>query len=297
MKPFPRQGPSRRHSRAVSASPARPAPPATHLRPPQGRIAIGWGDLWAYRDVLYFLTWRDIKVRYKQTALGAAWAILQPLLTMVVFSIFFGALAKIPSGDDPYPVFAYVALVPWTFFANSVTQASNSLVDEEEILTKVYFPRLLVPTAAVLAGLVDVAIAFIVLVGLLLVYGIEPTARVLVVPLLIVFVATTALAVSLWLSALNVRYRDVRYTLPFIVSVWLFASPVAYPSSLVPESWRLIYGLNPMVGVVDGFRWALLGDAEAPGMSLLVSVATVALLFTGGLIYFRRMERSFADAV
>jgi lipopolysaccharide transport system permease protein len=281
----------------VSASPARPALPATHLRPSQGRIAIGWADLWAYRDVLYFLTWRDIKVRYKQTALGAAWAILQPLLTMVVFSIFFGRLAGIPSGDDPYPVFAYVALVPWTFFANSVTQASNSLVDEEDILTKVYFPRLLVPTAAVLAGLVDVAIAFVVLFGLLLVYGIAPTARVLVVPLLIVFVATTALAVSLWLSALNVRYRDVRYTLPFIVSVWLFASPVAYPSSLVPESWRLIYGLNPMVGVVDGFRWALLGDAEAPGMSLLVSVATVALLFTGGLIYFRRMERSFADAI
>jgi lipopolysaccharide transport system permease protein len=280
----------------VSASPARPALPATHLRPPQGRIAIGWGDLWAYRDILYFLTWRDIKVRYKQTALGAAWAILQPLLTMVVFSIFFGALAGIPSGDVPYPVFTYVALVPWTFFANSVTQASNSLVDQEAILTKVYFPRLLVPTAAVLAGLVDVTIAFIVLVGLLLVYGIAPTATVLVVPFLIAFVATTALAVSLWLSALNVRYRDVRYTLPFIVSVWLFASPVAYPSSLVPESWRLIYGLNPMVGVVDGFRWALL-DAEAPGMSLLVSVATVALLFTGGLIYFRRMERSFADAV
>ena len=268
-----------------------------HLRPPQGRIVIGWRDLWAYRDVLYFLTWRDIKVRYKQTAVGAAWAILQPLLTMIVFSIFFGALAKVPSGGVPYPVFSYVALVPWTFFANSVTQASNSLVDEQAILTKVYFPRLLVPTAAVLAGLADVAIAFVVLVGLLLVYGIAPTATVLVVPLLIAFVAIAALAVSLWLSALNVRYRDVRYTLPFLVSVWLFASPVAYPSSLVPESWRLIYGLNPMVGVVDGFRWALLGDAKAPGVSLLVSVGMVALLFTGGLIYFRRMERSFADAV
>ena len=281
----------------MSASPARPTLPATYIRPSQGRIAIGWGDLWAYRDVLYFLTWRDIKVRYKQTALGAAWAILQPLLTMVVFTIFFGRLAGISSGDDPYPVFAYVALVPWTFFANSVTQASNSLVEEEEILTKVYFPRLLVPTAAVLAGLVDVAISFTVLVGLLLVYGIAPTAAVLVVPLLIAFVATTALAVSLWLSALNVRYRDVRYTLPFLVSVWLFASPVAYPSSLVPESWRPIYGLNPMVGVIDGFRWALLGNAEAPGVSLLVSIATVALLFAGGLIYFRRMERSLADAI
>ena len=236
-------------------------------------------------------------MRYKQTALGAAWAILQPLLTMIVFSIFFGALAGIPSGDVPYPVFTYVALVPWTFYANSVTQASSSLVDDQAILTRVYFPRLLVPTAAVLAGLVDVAIAFVVLIGLMLAYGIAPTATVLMVPLLIAFAATTALAVSLWLSALNVRYRDVRYTLPFIVSVWLFASPVAYPSSLVPESWRLIYGLNPMVGVVDGFRWALLGDAEAPGMSLLVSLATVAVLLTGGLIYFRRMERSFADAV
>jgi lipopolysaccharide transport system permease protein len=281
----------------MSASPTRSPLRATRLRPPHGRIAIGWADLWEYRDVLYFLTWRDIKVRYKQTALGVGWAILQPLLTMVVFSIFFGALAKIPSGDVPYPVFSYAALVPWTFFANSVTQASNSLVDQEAILTKIYFPRLLVPTAAVLAGLVDVAIAFIVLFGLLPVYGITPTAAVLTVPLLIAFVAVTALAVSLWLSALNVRYRDVRYTLPFVVSVWLFASPVAYPSSLVPESWRPLYSLNPMVGVVDGFRWALLGDAEAPGLSLLVSAAMVALLLTGGLIYFRSMERSFADAV
>ncbi len=216
---------------------------------------------------------------------------------MVVFSIFFGRLGGIPSGDHPYPVFAYVALVPWTFFANAVTQASNSLVDEEEILTKVYFPRLLVPTAAVLAGLVDVAIAFVVLVGLLLAYGITPTTAVLMIPLLVAFAAITALAVSLWLSALNVRYRDVRYTLPFLVSLWLFASPVAYPSSLVPEPWRLIYGLNPMVGVVDGFRWALLGNPEMPGIAMFVSVTVVVVLFAGGLIYFRRMERSFADAV
>ncbi|WP_101948157.1 ABC transporter permease [Mycobacterium sp. 3519A] len=281
----------------MSATPAASVRPRTHIRPSCGSIAIGWKDLWAYRDVLYFLTWRDIKVRYKQTALGAAWAILQPLLTMVVFSIFFGRLGGIPSGDHPYPVFAYVALVPWTFFANAVTQASNSLVDEEEILTKVYFPRLLVPTAAVLAGLVDVAIAFVVLVGLLLAYGITPTTAVLMIPLLVAFAAITALAVSLWLSALNVRYRDVRYTLPFLVSLWLFASPVAYPSSLVPEPWRLIYGLNPMVGVVDGFRWALLGNPEMPGIAMFVSVTVVVVLFAGGLIYFRRMERSFADAV
>ncbi|WP_217644451.1 ABC transporter permease [Geodermatophilus amargosae] len=253
--------------------------------------------MWAYRDLVYFLTWRDIKVRYKQTALGAAWAVLQPVLTMVVFSIFFGRLAGVPSEGVPYPVFAYTALVPWTFFANAVTQASNSLVAQEAMLTKVYFPRLIVPLAAVLAGLVDVSIAFVVLVGLMLAYGTVPTVAILALPLLVVFAAITALAVGLWLSALNVRYRDVRYTLPFIVQLWLFASPVAYPSSLVPEAWRPLYGVNPMVGVVDGFRWALLGGTESPGSAFLVSVAAVVALLVGGLAYFRRMERSFADAV
>jgi lipopolysaccharide transport system permease protein len=269
----------------------------TTIRPPRGRISIDWRELGAHRDLLYLLTWRDIKVRYKQTALGAAWAILQPLLTMVVFSIFFGALAGIPSGSVAYPVFAYVALVPWTFFANSVTQASNSLVEHEGILTKVYFPRLLVPTAAVLAGFVDVGIAFVVLLVMLLVFGVTPGVAVLALPLFLLFAAATALAVGLWLSALNVRYRDVRYTLPFIVQLWLFASPVAYPSSLVPEPWQLLYGLNPMVGVIDGFRWALLSDVPAPGPSLLVSVGAVAVLFVGGLVYFRRTERSLADAI
>ena len=269
----------------------------TVISPPGRGISIGWSDLWAYRDLFYFLTWRDIKVRYKQTALGAAWAVLQPVLTMIVFSIFFGGLAGIPSGDVPYPVFAFVALVPWTFFANAVTQASNSLVSQEAVLTKVYFPRLIVPTAAVLAGLLDVAIALGVLVILLLVYGIVPSVAVLALPLLVLFAAVSALSVSLWLSALNVRYRDVRYTLPFIVQLWLFASPVAYPSSLVPEPWRLVYGINPMVGVVDGFRWALLDVAPAPGWGLLVSVGAVSLLLAGGLAYFRRVERSFADAV
>jgi lipopolysaccharide transport system permease protein len=273
----------------------------THLvntiRPPRGRPRVGWAELWAYRDLFYFLTWRDIKVRYKQTALGAAWAILQPLSAMIVFSIFFGVLAKIPSGGIPYPVFAYTALVPWTFFSTAVVQASNSMVEQEHILTKVYFPRLIVPTAAVLAGLVDVAIAFVVLIGMLLAYGIVPTGAVITLPLFVLFAAVTALAVALWLSALNVRYRDVRYTLPFIVQIWLFASPVVYPSSLVPEPWRLFYGLNPMAGVIEGFRWALLGDVAAPGPELLVSVAAVLLLLAGGLVYFRKMERSFADAI
>jgi lipopolysaccharide transport system permease protein len=258
---------------------------------------VGWAELWAYRELFYFMTWRDIKVRYKQTALGAAWAVLQPLLAMIVFSIFFGKLAGIPSGDVPYPVFAYTALVPWTFFATAVTQASNSLVEQEAVLSKVYFPRLIVPTAAVLAGLVDVSISFVVLVGLLLAYGIVPTAAIVTLPLFVLFAAATALAVSLWLSALNVKYRDVRYTLPFIVQVWLFASPVVYPSSLVPESWRLIYGLNPMTAVIDGFRWALLGEGGAPGPEMLVSVATVIVLLAGGLLYFRGMERDLADAI
>ena len=269
----------------------------TVIRPQRSRTLVEWSELWAFRDLIYLLTWRDIKVRYKQTALGAAWAVLQPLLTMVVFSIFFGKLAGIPSGDVPYPIFAYTALVPWTFFANAVTQASNSLVQQEAILTKVYFPRVIVPIAAVLAGLVDVSIAFVVLVGMMVAFGIVPTAAVLTLPLLVIFAALTALAVGLWLSALNVRYRDVRYTLPFIVQVWLFASPVAYPSSLVPEPWRFLYAFNPMVGVIDGFRWALLGDGPPPGLTLWVSVLVVLALLVGGLAYFRRVERSFADAV
>ncbi|MGY1664586.1 ABC transporter permease [Geodermatophilus sp. SYSU D00696] len=277
-----------------SAEPA--ALRSTIIGPSRGRVRIGWSELWLARDLLYFLTWRDVKVRYKQTALGAAWAVLQPVATMAVFTVFFGVLANIPSGDVPYPVFAYTALVPWTFFANAVVQGSNSLVEQEAVLTKVYFPRLVVPTAAVLAGLVDVMIAFVVLVGLILFYGIVPTVAILTLPLFLLFAAATALAVSLWLSALNVRYRDVRYTLSFIVQIWLFASPVAYPSSLVPEPWRLLYGLNPMAGVIDGFRWALLGD-EAPGPALFVSIAAVAMIFAGGLVYFRRVERSFADAV
>lgn len=273
------------------------APVVTLIRPRRARTLVEWPELWAYRDLIYFLTWRDIKVRYKQTALGAGWAVLQPLLTMVVFSIFFGRLAGVPSAGVPYPIFAYTALVPWVFFANAVTQASNSLVQQESILTKVYFPRLIVPIAAVLAGMLDVSIAFVVLIGMMVAYGIVPTAAVFSLPLLLVFAALTAFAVGLWLSALNIRYRDVRYTLPFVVQVWLFASPVAYPSSLVPEVWRPFYALNPMVGVIDGFRWALLGDVPGPGASFWVSVLVVAGLLVGGLAYFRRMERSFADVV
>jgi lipopolysaccharide transport system permease protein len=253
--------------------------------------------LWEYRELLYFLTWRDVKVRYKQTALGAAWAIIQPVFMMLVFSLFFGKLARVPSDGFPYPIFTFCALLPWQLFAHALTESSNSLVANERLITKVYFPRLVVPIAAVLGGLVDFGIAFIILLLMMFYYGIVPGVAVLALPGLILLAVLTALAVGLWLSALNVKYRDVRYTINFLLQFWLFATPVAYPSSIVPESWRPLYGLNPMAGVVEGFRWALLGKAEPPGLLLAVSVAVVLLLFVGGLYYFRRMEQEFADVV
>jgi lipopolysaccharide transport system permease protein len=253
--------------------------------------------VWAYRELLYFLIWRDVKVRYKQTALGAAWAILQPVMTMVVFSVFFGRLAKMPSDGIPYPVFAFTALLPWQLFAYALSESANSLVSSQNLITKVYFPRLIVPIAAVMAGLVDFAVAFAVLLMLIWYYGIVPTAAVALLPLFVVFAIVTALAVGLWLSSLNVKYRDVRYTIPFLTQFWLFATPVAYPSSLVPERWRALLGLNPMAGVVEGFRWALLGKAQRPGPLLIVSVVAVVMLLAGGLMYFRQTETTFADLV
>jgi lipopolysaccharide transport system permease protein len=278
-----------------AAAPARDGGRVLVLRPSTGWVPLRLRDLWEYRELLYFLTWRDIKVRYKQTALGATWAIIQPFFTMVVFSVFFGRLAKLPSEGVPYPIFTYCALVPWTYFATALTQSSNSLVDQARLITKVYFPRLLVPAAAVVGGLVDLAISFVVLLGMLLYYGIVPGPAVLLLPLFALLAALTALATGLWLSALNVQYRDVRYTIPFLVQFWLFVTPVAYTATLVPERWRTLYALNPMTGVVEGFRWALLGRREAPGPMLAASVASVVLLLIGGLFYFRRMERRFAD--
>lgn len=271
--------------------------PVLILRPSRGFLKLNLRDVWEYRELLGFLVWRDIKVRYKQTALGAAWAILQPVMTMLVFSIFFGRLAKVPSDGIPYPVFAFTALLPWQLFAYALTESGNSLVSNQNLITKVYFPRLVIPIAAVLAGLVDFAIAFVVLLVLMFYYGIVPTAAVALLPLFLLLGVTTALAVGLWLSALNVKYRDVRYTMPFLIQFWLFATPVAYPSSLVPEKWRALYGLNPMAGVVEGFRWALLGKAQSPGLLLGVSVAAVLVLLVGGLRYFRRTEATFADIV
>jgi homopolymeric O-antigen transport system permease protein len=272
------------------------ARPTTTIRPSSGWIPVRPRELWDYRELFFFLMWRDLKVRYKQTALGAAWAVLQPFATMVVFSLFFGQLAGVPSGDVPYPVFAFAALVPWTFFATAVGLASNSLIEYEELVSKVYFPRVIMPAAAVLACLVDFAIAFVVLLGMMAAYGIAPSLAILTLPFFVLLATATALAVSLWLSALNVLYRDVRYTVPFLLQLWLFASPVAYASDLVPEPWRSVYGINPMAGVIDGFRWALI-DGPAPGPMLAVSVVVVAGLLAGGLIYFRRMERLFADVV
>jgi len=269
----------------------------TVIEPSRGWAALRLREVWEYRELLFFLVWRDIKVRYKQTALGATWAVLQPFLTMVVFSIFFGSLAKIPSDGIPYPIFAYTALLPWQLFAHALTESGNSLVGNRQLITKVYFPRLVIPISAVLAGLVDFAIAFGVLLCMMFYYGIVPTAAILTLPLFLVLATATALAVGLWLSALNVEYRDVRYTIPFLTQFWLFATPIAYPSSLVPERWRALYGLNPMAGVVEGFRWALLGKTGAPGSLVIVSFLIVSATLIGGLVYFRRMEKTFADVV
>jgi len=279
------------------ASPKSEDFPTFSIDPPTSWTSIGLRELWDYRELLYFLTWRDVKVRYKQTALGAAWAIIQPLFMMLVFSLFFGRLAGMPSDGIPYPIFTFCALLPWQLFAHALTESSNSLVANERLITKVYFPRLVVPIAAVLGGLVDFGVAFVILLGMMFYYGIVPTWAIVTLPGFILLAIMTALAVGLWLSALNVKYRDVRYTINFLVQFWLFATPIAYPSSLVPERWRPLYGLNPMAGVVEGFRWALLGKQQPPGAMLWVSVAVVILLLIGGLYYFRRMEQEFADVV
>ena len=271
--------------------------PIIRVRPSKGWVSLRLGELWEYRELLYFLTWRDIKVRYKQTVLGATWAIIQPLFTMVVFSLFFGKLAKIPSDGIPYPIFSYAALVPWTFFANGLSQSSNSLVGSANLIKKVYFPRLVVPVSSVISGAVDFVLAFMVLLVMILFYGIIPTINVIWLPFLLLLAFVTALGVGLWMSALNVEFRDVRYIVPFLTQFWLFATPIAYPSSLLSEPWRTIYGINPMVGVVEGFRWALLGTKNAPGPIIIVSTIAACALLISGAYYFRRMEKTFADVV
>jgi len=269
----------------------------THIEPSKGWAPLNFKDLWEYRELLYFLIWRDIKVRYKQTLLGIVWAVLQPFLTMVVFSIFFGRLANVPSDNLPYPIFAYAGLLPWQLFAFALTESGNSLVSNQRLITKIYFPRLVIPVAAVLSGLVDFAISFLILLGMMAYYHIALTPAALTLPLFLLLAIATALAVGLWLSALNVEYRDVRYVIPFLTQFWLFMTPIAYPSSLVPLWLRPFYALNPMVGVVEGFRWALLGTQGFVGLMVLVSAMVVTFLLFGGLFYFRRMEKTFADII
>jgi lipopolysaccharide transport system permease protein len=270
----------------------------TIIEPSSGWVPIKLRELWEFREVLYFLVWRDIKVRYRQTLIGAAWAIVQPFMTMVVFTVFFGRLAKMPSDGIPYPLFAFAALVPWTFFANGLTQGAMSLVASGHLITKVYFPRLLVPTARVLGGMLDLLLAFSVLLGMMAWYGIFPRpAGLLWLPALVVLALITAVGISLWLSALNVRYRDIQHVVPFLVQLWLFATPIAYPSSLLAEHWRPLYAINPMVGVVEGFRWALLGSGPAPGPLLISSTLAALVMLVTGTFFFRRIERTFADVI
>jgi lipopolysaccharide transport system permease protein len=273
-----------------------PSATLTVIRPSRGWVPIDFRALWAYHELLYFLTWREVKVRYKQTLLGFAWAVIQPFFMMVVFTLFFGTLAKVPSEGIPYPLFSYAALLPWTLFAEGITRSSTSLVQEANLVQKVYFPRLVLPLSGVLSPVVDFCIAFVILIGMMIYYGYAPTVQVLWLPVFVLLALVTALGVGLWLSAINVRYRDVRYVIPFLVQLWLFASPVIYASSLLPARFQWAYGLNPMAGVIEGFRWALLGTAP-PGTMMAISMAVVVVIMISGAFYFRRSEKIFADVV
>ena len=271
--------------------------PLIRITPPSDWWAIPLGELWEYRELLYFFVWRDIKIRYKQTLVGAAWAVLQPFLTMLIFSLFFGALAHIPSQGLPYPIFYYSALLPWMYFAASLQNATNTIVENQRVITKVYFPRLALPISAVLSGLVDFGISFLMFVAMMAYYHVQPTLALFWMPVFLLMSVATALGVGLWLSALNAIYRDVRYVVPFLVQFWMFASPVAYPSSLVPAKWKWLYGLNPMTGVIEGFRWSLTGNGNPPGRLALISAAMVIIVLLGGVAYFQRMETTIADVV
>jgi lipopolysaccharide transport system permease protein len=273
-------------------------PTTVHIKPTTGLAALNLRDLWIYRELVLFMIWRTLKVRYKQTALGAAWAVIQPLMTMIVFNFIFGNVAKVPTDDIPYPIFSYTALLPWGLFTTALNQASRSLTSNQNMVTKIYFPRLVLPISSVLAGLVDFAIAFVILIGLMIYYGVTPAWNVLwTLPLFLLLSIVTALGVALWLSAINVQYRDVNYALPFLTQFWLFITPVAYSASVISEKWQLVYSLNPMAGVVNGFRWALLGAGSGPDAALWVSVVISLVILVSGLFYFRNMERTFADMI
>jgi lipopolysaccharide transport system permease protein len=270
---------------------------AAVIEPPRGWHALDLREVWHYRELLYFLAWRDIKVRYKQTVIGLLWVVLQPFLTMVVFSLIFGRLMNVPTDGEPYPVFSFVALLPWTFFAGALMRSSVSLVSDASLISKIYFPRIILPFAAILSSLVDVGVSFLVLLGIFAFYDIAPATGVLAIPLLLVLAFLAAFAFGLWLSALNVKYRDVTHAVPFLIQFWFFLTPVVYPSSIIPEGFRFLYGLNPMAGVIEGFRWALIGERSLPVASLVSSTVVVLVVLLGGLVYFRRMEYEFADVV
>ena len=271
--------------------------PVVEIGPARGWLDLNLAELWQFRELLYFFVWRDLKVRYKQTAIGVVWVILQPFLTMIVFTLFFGRLAKMPSDGLPYPLFYYSALLPWTYFATALTNASNSMVEHRQMITKIYFPRIFLPLSAICSGLVDFAIGFVMLIGMILYYRISLNSSVLLMPVFLLLAVTTALAVGLWLSALNAIYRDVRYVVPFLVQFWLFASPVAYPSRLIPQQWQWLYGLNPMAGVIEGFRWSVSGHGQAPTTMLLASGGAVLVLLFSGLVNFHKLESTIADRI
>ncbi len=274
-------------------------PATVYIKPTKGLAALNLRDLWRYRELIYFMIWRDVKVRYKQTLLGAAWAIIQPVLTMIVFTFLFGRIAKLPTdGDIPYPIFSYTALLPWGLFVAALNQASRSLTSNQNMVTKIYFPRLVLPLSSILSGLVDFVIAFVILIGLMIYYQAAPSIHVIwALPFFLLLTIITALGVALWLSAINVQYRDVNYALPFMTQFWLFVTPVAYSSNLISDKWQLIYSLNPMAGVVNGFRWALLGVGNGPDTGLWVSIGVALILLVSGLFYFRNMEKTFADTI
>jgi lipopolysaccharide transport system permease protein len=271
--------------------------PTVVIKPRRSLFQIDLQALWEYRELLYFLAWRDVKVRYKQTIIGVAWAILQPLATMVIFTVIFGHFARIPSDGLPYSVFAYAALLPWTYFASALTRCTTSVVGNAHLISKVYFPRLILPLSGTISALIDFAVSFVILIGMMAWFGIAPTGNILFLPFFLLLALATTLAVGLWLSALNVKYRDVGHAIPFLIQCWMYASPVVYPLKIVPQKWQRIYGLNPMVGVIEGFRWALLGK-EPPDFAIITgSALIVTLLLLGGLIYFSYLERTFSDVI
>ena len=272
-------------------------PTTIYIKPSTGLAALTLRDLWIYRELVFFMIWRDIKVRYKQTLLGAAWAVIQPVLTMLIFNFIFGTVAKVNTEGIPYPIFSYTALLPWGLFSAALNNASRSLTTNQNMVSKIYFPRLVLPLASVLGGLVDFAIAFLILIVLMIYYKVTPTPAIWTLPLFLVLTVVTALGVSLWLSAINVQYRDVNYVLPFLTQFWLFLTPVAYSANVISAKWQFVYSLNPMAGVVNGFRWALLGTNTGPGMNMAISIGISLIFLVSGLFYFRSMERTFADTI